>query len=218
MAGYEFTQATSVLVTGDSRLAVNRAAYEFSRTINPCYLWLEVRTPHEPVNWREPSAQGLIPKNQLLTTSRPRELAPENTEVDMAVWKVVRSGGDPADVGHFVDFMRLPSMVQALFPDLTSRADHRPAVFSVVNGDRVVEFYPVSLENTRSLLEVFRQERITLVFAALDAHRPDQSAFDYIFRIMTDSETQRLGYGALCEKAPQGSTLQEGLSYEVLNR
>lgn len=215
LGGPEFSQAVTILLTGSSRLAVNHAAYEFCRRINPGYFWLEVRAPDAPVSWREPSAQGLIPEKQLLTTSRPQELAPEDTEVDIALWKVIRPGDALSDVGHFANFMRLPSMIQALFPDITSTFDHRPAVFSLVNGDRIAEFYPVDLESTRALLEVFKQEHITFLFAALDSHRPDRLAFDYVFRIPAEPAADEPWSGALCEKAPPGSALRKGSYYDV---
>lgn len=216
--GPEFSQSATILLTGGSRVPLNHAAYEFSRLINPGYVWLEVRAPDEPVNWREPSARGLIPESQLLTTSRPQDLAPENTEVDMALWKVIRRGETPSDLGLLVDFMRLPSMVQALFPEITSSADKRPAVFAVVNGDRVLEFYPVSLSSTRALIDVFKRERITLVFAALATGRPDRFAFDYVFRIVTDSKANWMTSHAVCEQAPHGSALQDGSLYELFDR
>lgn len=215
LGGSEFSRASTILLTGDSRLALNHAAYEFSRLINPGYVWLEVRSSEEPVNGREPSAQGLIPEHQLLTTTRPQELAPGNAEFAMALSRVIRPGDSSSDVGHFVDFMRLPSMVQALFPEITSRGDHRPAVFAVVNGDRIVGFYPISLDSTRALIGVFKRERITLLFAGLDTQRSDRFAFDYVFRIVPESKENWATSHALCEQAPVGSALHDGLFYDV---
>ena len=170
----------------------------------------------EPVDPREPSGRGVVPPGQWLTTDRPEALAPAHPVSDLSLWTVLRTGESPSEVGRLVDFLRLPEMIQAQFPEL-SRA-REPAAFAVVNGDRISGLYPDDVTSSRGLLEVFTRERITFVLGFRGEARADRFAFDYVFRIEAGAGEDDRSRRAICEKAPPGSAFELGRSYDVDTR
>ncbi len=203
-----FARATSVFLGGTCRLALNHLAFECASRINENFLWLEVRRPGVPSDPQDPATSGRIPARRVLVAVPPvTSIRPETKERPRPI-VVRRSEGAREELGQLADFLRIPHFLQSLFPRLSSGG--RPNVFVMVNSDEIVNIYPDSLEQTRAFLQVFRQEKVTLVVAYCGTPPTARFAFDYVFGVSTPDSPQWRTSTVRCEQSPKSAPFPAG--------
>ena len=198
----------SIEFWGNSRVALNRAAYEVAHRINPRYVWLEIGSPEDEVDPDDPAHTGVIPDDMLYRTVRPAEFKPDNATANLAMWSVVRQD-EPDEVLHpLMDFLRLPERVQEVIGN--APREDRPAVYVAANADRVLQFYPDDPSSTAPILAVFVRERMSLIVTILNRTRSDRFLHDYVFEIRSAAGAKWQDALLVCERAPPGQGYEIG--------
>jgi hypothetical protein len=202
-------QPWSVQFWGDSRVALNRAAFEVAHRVNPRYVWLEIATPQDLAHPEDPARNGLVPDNMLYRTVPPSDLKPEDAGANLGMWSVVRTD-EPEEVLHpLMDFLRLPERLQEVIGN--APREERPAVYVAANADRVVQFYPDDPESSRPILDVFHRERMMIIITFLNLPRKNRFLYDYVFEIRSGQTPDWPDSALICEKAPPGQGYQIGV-------
>jgi hypothetical protein len=203
-----FTRPTSIFFGGASRLALNRIAFECAARINENFLWLDVRRPGSQPDRTDPVVSGQIPPRRVLEAVPPEP--PPAIEARAATGRFVvrRSDGAREELGQLADFLRIPHFVRSLFPRPGS--GNRPEVLVIANGDELLQIYPDSLEQSRSFLQVFHQEKVTLVASHCGVAPEARFAFDYVFELATPDPTRWMESTVRCEQSPKSAPFSAG--------
>ncbi|MFZ1024502.1 MAG: hypothetical protein WAN87_10260 [Thermoplasmata archaeon] len=201
-----FTRPTSVLFGGLSRVALNHLALECASRINDSFLWLEVRPPGVVTDPSEPSRIGRIPSRRRLEAIPPESPSAASGRVGRFV--VRRAERPHEELGQIADVLRIPHFVRSLFPGPNSGS--RPQVLVVANGDGILHIYPDSLEQARSFLRVFQQEKVTLVVSYCGEAPQSRFAFDYVFEVSTPEASRWKESTVRCEQSPKSAPFPAG--------
>jgi hypothetical protein len=198
-----------VWIWGDSRVAVNRVAYEVVHRMNPTFVWIDIGTPDDDVDPDDPSRAGLVPETMLYQTVAPADLEPDNASANLAMWSVVRHD-EPESVLHpLVDFLRLPQLVQEIIGN--APREGRSAVWVAANADRLIPFYPDDPAASQPILDVWRRERLSTIVTLLDHPRSDRFLYDYVFEVRAKGAASWREAVIVCEKAPEGDQASVGV-------
>jgi hypothetical protein len=205
-AAPSFTRPTSVFFGGSSRVALNHLALECASRINGSFLWLEVRRPGVVPDPNDPSRMGRIPSRRRLEAIPPDSTTATPGTIGRFV--VRRAEPPQEEVGQIADVLRVPHFVRSLFPANSSGS--RPEVLVVANGDGILHIYPDSLEQARSFLRVFQQEKVTLVVSYCGGAPQSRFAFDYVFDVSTSQENRWRESTVRCEQSPKSAPFPAG--------
>lgn len=189
-------------IWGDSRIGVNRVAFDAARRLNSRFMWVEIGSPEDEVHPEDPSLSGMIPPELLYRTVPPEEMAPDNATANLAMWSVVRKDEPTAVLHPLMDFLRLPALIQEIVGNAPRGG--RPAVWVAANADRLIEFYPDDPASSQPILDVWRRERLTTIVTLLDHPRNDRFLYDYVFEVRSQGRSDWREAEVVCEKAPAG--------------
>jgi hypothetical protein len=201
-----FARPTSVFFGGTSRRALNHLALESASRIDGSFLWLEVRRLGDPADSGGSSITGRIPPRRRLEAIPPEP--PLTTPGRAGSFIVRRVDGPREEVGQIIDVLRVPHFIRSLFP--AQNSGNRPQVLVVANGDGILHASRDSLEQTRSFLRVFQQEKVTLVFSHCGAPPQSRFAFDYVFEVSTPGESDWKNSTVRCEQSPKSAPFPAG--------
>jgi hypothetical protein len=201
-----FARPTSIYFGGASRIALNHLALESASRINNNFLWLEVRRPGVVTDPGEPSMIGRIPSRRRLEAIPPEHDPATSGRPGRFV--VRRVEGPHEEVGQIADVLRIPHFVRSLFPSHSSGT--RPEVLVVANGDGILNIYPDSLEQARTFLRVFQQEKVTLVTSYCGAAPQSRFAFDYVFEVDSPDPNSWKNSTVRCEQSPKTAPFPAG--------
>lgn len=189
-----------VFISGESRVGVNRAAWELASRVNASYIWLEVGTPEDSVDPDDPVLEGIVPPAQLYRTVPPADLRPDAAVANLALWSVIRSDEPTEVVDTLTDFLRLPSIVQEAIG--TAPRNGQPGVCVFANGDRVAKNWPDDPSETRRLFDVWRREGVSLVVTFVGPLRRDRLESDYVFRCRSAAPDRWRDASMVYERSP----------------
>jgi hypothetical protein len=201
-------------IWGNSRVGVNRAAWELGHRVNPEYIWLDIRSADEPVDPEEPPASGLVPPEQLYKTLDSAEMGPDNPSANLAMWSVMRTDEAPETLHPLMDFLRLPAVIQEIIG--LSPTSGRHGVVVVANADRIARYYPDKAESIGPLLNVWRRERVTLITTYNSPPRKTRSLYDYTFELKADARSSWKSSRMILERAPVGEGQGVGISIPLM--
>ncbi|HZY71060.1 MAG TPA: hypothetical protein VFF67_08820 [Thermoplasmata archaeon] len=200
----------SVFISGDSRVGVNRVAWELAQRVNPSYFWLEVGTAEDSVDPDDPVVEGVVPPAQLYRTIPPSDLNPDVAVANLAMWSVIRSD-EPAEVIHtLTDFLRLPPIVQEAIG--SAPRNGMPGMCVFANGDRVAKQWPDDPSESRRLFEVWTRERVTLACTFVGPNRRDRLECDYVFKFRSGPGGSWRTGSMIYERAPEEVGVRVGES------
>jgi hypothetical protein len=201
-------EPSSIMLWGHSRGLLDRAALQIARRITPRYGWIEIQGRPESRDPEEGRCAGKVPSDRRFIAESPQELIPDSVEFSVGIRTIVRTGGPPKAAERLVGLGWLPKPVR----DMARRLEDpgRTGAVVVTNSERLVPRLPRGADDVRRLVEVLREERISLLVTVrvppLDAYR---AVFDYVFRAEPSREGSESLPQVIAERVPD-STIRLG--------